>query len=246
MLRTDAIRAVLLDIEGTTSPVQFVYEVLFPYARDRVSQFLKNNWNRDEVASALQSLAADNITDIKHGAPAIRGIEGPEFLSSIAGYCLWLISQDRKSTALKAIQGLIWEQGFRSGELHGQVFADVPVALRKWHDENRLIAIYSSGSVLAQQLLFSHSQWGDLTRYITYFYDTRIGAKRDVASYRRIAADMQCEPAHCIFLSDVVEELDAAGAAAIRTALVVRDNHSIPIQRSQHSVISSFDELVFE
>lgn len=240
------IQSVVLDIEGTTTPIHFVYEVLFPYARERMRQFVDNKWREKDVADIFQTLAADNVVDLVHGAPAIHGTTGPEFLDGVNNYCLWLMSEDRKSTALKSIQGMIWEQGFRSGQLHGEVFTDVPVAFKKWHDENRVIAIYSSGSVLAQQLLFRHSRWGDLAGYITHHYDTRVGAKRDVASYRAIVARLECESCRCMFVSDVVEELDAARQAGLHTTLSIREGNTEPTHPHDHPVIHSFDELVLE
>lgn len=239
MVSTSAlrVRAILLDIEGTTSPLQFVYEVLFPYARSRMHDFLASNWHRDEVVAALPLLLKESERDVEAGAPAMT-TGAPEPWNNAAEYCLWLMSRDRKSTPLKIIQGMIWEQGFHARELQGEVFADVPEAFQGWYRDKRTIAIYSSGSVLAQKLLFQYSRFGDLSPYIAHYYDTRIGAKRNVESYRRILADMGFQGGECFFLSDVVEELDAARAADFHTALAVRDC-ALPSGNTDHPVIHS-------
>src|SRR5205085_1967152 len=155
-----------------------------------------------------------------------------------------LMDQDRKSTALKSLQGRIWEAGYKAGELRSQLFADVPRAFARWRDEQRDICIYSSGSVLAQKLLFSHTEAGDLTRFIGDYFDTNIGAKREATSYQRIAASLDCPAADLLFVSDVVAELDAARRASLQTRLCLRPgNPSQP--PSSHDIIHSFDEAFF-
>ena len=240
--RYNAIRGVLLDIEGTTSPISFVYDVLFPYARSRMRQFLEANSGQREVSMELQELNRQNAADVQEGAPNIEDSNGA-MVETAAEYCLWLMDCDRKSAPLKAIQGLIWEHGYRNGDLRGEIFADVPVALSRWHAQQRTVAIFSSGSVLAQKLLFGYTRSGNLTKYISFFYDTRTGPKYDPESYRRIAAEIRQDPGSLLFVSDVTKELAAARGAGLHTALAVRPGNP-DTASSDHPVIHSFDELI--
>jgi len=197
----------LLDIEGTTTPIAFVTDTLFPYARARLVSFLSRE-GRADVASA--------------------------FLAEM--------DRDSKSTELKALQGRIWEDGYRSGELTGTVFEDVPRAFARWQSAGTPIAIFSSGSVLAQQWLFRRSSAGDLTPFIAQYFDTEVGPKRDPASYARIAATVALPPSSITFVSDVVAELDAARAAGMQTIMSLRPgNHPQPPH--DHRVVHSFDEI---
>jgi enolase-phosphatase E1 len=152
------------------------------------------------------------------------------------------MDQDRKSTALKALQGRIWQEGYRRGELHGEVFPDVPVALKKWNDAGIDVRIYSSGSILAQQLLFSTTRYGDLTVYLKGYFDTTTGAKSDASSYATIARAFKLNPPEILFVSDVLRELDAAAAAAMQARLAVRPGNP-PQPASMYPVIRSFDEI---
>ena len=151
------------------------------------------------------------------------------------------MDRDRKSTGLKSLQGKIWEAGYRSGELRGEVYEDVPRAFARWKEQQRIIAIFSSGSVLAQRLLFAHSTAGDLTGYLQAYFDTTTGAKQEAESHRRIAEALQSQPPEILFLSDVVAELDAARLAGMQTALCVRAELSPPA--GAHPVIHAFDEV---
>ena len=165
----------------------------------------------------------------------------PEFGTG-AAYGEFLMDRDRKSTGLKLLQGLIWEEGYRSGELRGEVFDDVPDALQRWKAAGRAIKIYSSGSVHAQQLLFAHSSSGDLTPYLDGYHDTTTGPKREASSYRAIAEVFDLTGDSILFLSDVVDELDAAAQAGMRTGLLRRPgNH--PVGEHSHPVYRSFEEL---
>jgi enolase-phosphatase E1 len=238
-------RVILLDIEGTTSPIDFVYDVLFPYARHRLQAFLDKHGADDDVHADIEQLIAENARDIEQGLspPPIQTDSDEARLNTVAAYAEWLMDQDRKTTPLKSLQGRIWEAGYRAGELRSQLFADVPRAFARWHDERRDICIYSSGSVLAQKLLFSHTEAGDLTRFIRDYFDTHVGAKRDAASYRRIAASLACPPAEMLFVSDVVTELDAARDAGFATRLCIRPGNP-PQPPSSHEVIRSFDSFL--
>ena len=239
------ITTLLLDIEGTTTPISFVYDVLFPYARSRVKQFLYQHQDDPEIQAALQSLELENRAEAADDVPSLANSTRQDFVRNAAEYCLWLMSRDRKSTPLKVIQGRIWEQGFRCGELRGEVFPDVPTAFRRWNSENRRIAIYSSGSVLAQQLLFGHSKYGDLASYISFFFDTQVGPKRAMESYLHISRQLKCRDEEILFVSDVLEEIHAARQAGVQTALSIRPGNA-PINTTDVPglIIHSFDELL--
>ena len=237
---TDAgVRGILLDIEGTTTPIAFVHDVLFSYARTHASDFLTNNIRSDEVRADVSMLYEDHAMDV------VEDRNPPELtdeIESLAEYIEWLIDKDRKSTGLKSLQGKIWRQGYLDGSLKSQVFDDVAPALERWRAAGLKVSIFSSGSVLAQQLLFAHTNAGDLTKFIDGYFDTNTGKKGEAESYRRIAAEMSLEPSQIVFISDVVDELDAAEEAGMKTRLSVR--HGNPIQApTHHQVIDNFDEL---
>ncbi|HUD55991.1 MAG TPA: acireductone synthase [Terracidiphilus sp.] len=228
-------RVYLLDLEGTVAPISLVSEQLFPYARAHVAAFLKQNLGLPEVQNDLKLLAAENRAEQSEDSPTF-GIEIRNELHARA-YLLWLMDRDRKSTALKSLQGKIWKAGFEGGALKGTLFADVPEAFAHWASQGK-VAIYSSGSVEAQQLLFRHSTYGDLTPLISSYFDTRTGAKLDSASYAAIAAELSVDSAEVIFFSDVVRELDAARAAGCSTRLVVREGNA-PVEDAQgHEAVS--------
>jgi enolase-phosphatase E1 len=235
--------AIVLDVEGTTTPIAFVYDVLFPFARLHLREFLQDPANADALPDPLQRLHEEWLVDADHGPPE-GGHYGrhEEQLEWAASYVEWLMDRDRKSPALKLLQGRIWERGYRAGVLKGEVFADVPPALERWHEAGVDVAIYSSGSELAQRLIFGTTAHGDLTRFIVRFFDTAVGAKGAPASYRRIAAELGRTPDRLVFISDVTAELDAAASAGCRVILCVRPgNRQQP--RHPYASISSFDEI---
>jgi len=203
------IRAILLDIEGTTTPIAFVHEVLFSYARDHAKQFLASNADAEDIARLRE----------EHAADVNNGEQPPAELGS---YVEWLIARDRKSTVLKSLQGKIWRQGYLDGTLKAQVFPDVPLALRRWRHAGLRISIFSSGSSLAQELLFAHTEAGDLTEFIDNYFDTTVGSKQELKSYRRIAELLRLPANEVLFISDVVGELEAAQAAGMQVVLCVR------------------------
>jgi enolase-phosphatase E1 len=212
-------RGLLLDIEGTTTSIAFVYDTLFPYVRRKLPAFLSEHAADPEVAAACEVIAresgAGSLAEfLRQGAA-----DGPDALEREV---LRRMDADDKSTGLKQLQGLIWRTGYERGELRGHVYPDVPVAFAAWTAQGADIRIYSSGSVEAQRLLFAHSVAGPLDRYLRGHYDTRVGPKRSAESYRRIANDMQREPADVLFFSDIVEELAAAREAGLATVLVQR------------------------
>ena len=256
----------LLDVEGTIAPLSLTSEQLFPYARARFESFLRqgiadlehkqgaldtSDLTPDSLFHDLALLQAENHAEIDPEAPRIwphrahsaeRLDENPSAaIPEILAYIHWLMDRDRKSTALKSMQGKIWKAGFESGEIKGTLFDDVPRAFTRWSPLAK-IAIYSSGSTAAQQLLFRHSNFGDLTSFIAAYFDTRIGHKAEPASYSAIAEAMQLAPPEVCFLSDVTRELDPARAAGMETRLVCRPGNP-PVASTEHEVICSLDEI---
>ena len=234
------VRAILLDIEGTTTPIAFVHEVLFSYARTHARDFLAKNINSIEVSADVALLREEHAVDVGNGQdpPALD-----EDSDSIAAYIEWLIERDRKSTGLKSLQGKIWRQGYTDGSLKSQVYADVAPALERWRAQGSSINIFSSGSVLAQQLLFAHTEAGDLTRFIDNYFDTNVGKKGEAESYRRIAEALSLRPDEVLFISDVVAELDAATEAGMHTRLSIRPGNPPQNEAIFYGEIRSFEEL---
>jgi enolase-phosphatase E1 len=241
LLQDRAIRAVLLDVEGTTTPISFVYDVLFPFARIRLRTYLEDPAHDGVVRDVLQLLRKEWNAD----AAARRGL--PDWRDGAPGsasaYLEWLMDLDVMSPALKRLQGLIWEGGYRTGELRGEVFSDVRPAFERWRNAQVKIAIYSSGSVLAQRLLFGATRDGDLTPYIAAFFDTGVGPKRWPDSYRRIAAELDHAAADLLFVSDTPAELDAARGAGCQVLLAERPGNR-SASYSEAESIRSFDQIV--
>jgi enolase-phosphatase E1 len=243
-VRPRATGGVVLDIEGTTTPVSFVYDVLFPYARARLRQFLHEHIGGGEMEQPVSLLRAEHASDVAAGEPVPEWRDSDDVpLEALANYLEWLMDRDRKSPGLKLVQGQIWERGYEDGTLRGAVYADVLPALEHWRAAGLTIAIYSSGSVLAQRLLFANSTSGDLTRFIAHYFDTAVGPKRSSESYRRIAGAMRHQANELLFISDIEAELDAARAAGFQTLLCVRPPSVVPVV-SGSSVIQTFDEVV--
>lgn len=229
------VEAVLTDIEGTTTSISFVYEVLFPYAEARLEAYCSSPDPAPGLAAALARLRQE------HDKEADQGASVPAFGDG-APYARHLMSLDRKSTGLKLLQGLIWDQGYRSGALRSHVFPDVPPALAAWSRSGVRLRVFSSGSVQAQKLLFGHTEYGDLAPLFEGFHDTTTGPKQEPASYLAIARDFALPPPAILFLSDVRGELDAAAAAGLRTGLLVRPGNR-PAEPGGHRVHASFSEL---
>ena len=241
-------RAILLDIEGTTTPIAFVFDVLFPYIRTHLRAHLERHANAPEYEALFDRLRDEHASDQSAGEvpPPLVPVPAARRLASVASYLEWLMDRDRKSTPLKELQGRIWEDGYARGELVGEVFIDVPPALARWRARNISVGIFSSGSVRAQQLLFRHSSAGDLTEYLSYYFDTATGPKSAPDSYQRIAAAMAVPPGAFVFGSDATRELDAARAAGMHTRLAVRPGNPPAPPGRGHQVIRSFDELLNE
>jgi enolase-phosphatase E1 len=238
------IAVVLLDIEGTTTPVDFVYRTLFGYARQNLPTFLKKASGGPEVRGCLADLKAQHAIDEQaaQNPPEWLTGQGSE-IDSAARYGLWLMERDSKVGPLKALQGLIWQEGYRSGMLRGEVFPDVPVAFDRWRLQGKEISIYSSGSALAQEMLFRTTAFGDLSVGITAFFDTRIGIKTSPESYRKIASVSGHRENQFLFCSDTTRELDAARCAGMHTVLVVRSSKADE-RSAGHDAIQSFDEVL--
>lgn len=239
------ISTILLDIEGTTTPIDFVYQILFPFAHARLQGFITRHREDEEMRAIVADLFDEHAQDKSADLPPLRdsGSLDEGHIEAIVAYCQWLIEHDRKVTPLKTLQGKIWEEGYRSGELKGEVFPDVPRNLRRWHEQGKIICIYSSGSVLAQKLLFAHTEHGDLTAFIRDFFDTNVGHKTEPESYTKIAGLLRQPPSEILFISDVSAELDAAHAAGLQALLCVRPGNRPQPDSSDHATIYTFDEV---
>jgi enolase-phosphatase E1 len=242
-LESSAIRAFLLDIEGTTTPIDFVFKTLFPFAAEHVEEFLREHSSDPEIKTLVAELRSTWSGAASSGAPVWMESTPEAKIASAAAYVRWLIARDSKITPLKTLQGKIWEQGFRSGTLKGEVYPDVAPAFARWREQGRRIAIFSSGSVLAQKLLFAHSAAGDLSSHIEAYFDTTAGPKREAESYKKIVAALQLRTEQVLFISDVPAELDAARAAHLHTALSLRSGN-LPPELSSRPVIQTFDEVL--
>src|SRR5438034_772380 len=189
MLSAAGIRGILLDIEGTVTPISFVHEVLFPYARARVSDYLAAHFEGAEVMSDLARLREEHAFDVREGRepPPLLDASSEAAIDSFVSYIFWLMDRDRKSPGLKSLQGKIWEQGYANGTLTAPLYADVLPAIKKARVAGLKIAIFSSGSVFAQRLLFAHSDAGDITKLIDQYFDTSTGPKTASESYGRIS-----------------------------------------------------------
>lgn len=228
-------RSILLDIEGTTTPIAFVKDVLFPFARRNAASFLATHRDEPEVQAGLALLAKERAREREDGTP-------PGESADPLPYLFWLMDGDRKSTALKALQGRIWKGGYESGALLSEVYPDVVPALARWRGAGIDVSIFSSGSVLAQRLLFAHTNAGDLRPFLSAWFDTTTGGKREAESYTLIASELGRAPGDVLFVSDVAEELDAAGEAGMDVALCVRPGTPEPIP-SRHRVVRSLGEI---
>lgn len=227
-------RAIITDIEGTTTPIAFVKDVLFPYARAHIATFISAKRGNADVERALAEVATGIGCATTEEARLARTL-------------IEWIDADSKATALKSLQGMIWADGYAGGALHATVYPDAAVALRRWHAAGSALFVYSSGSVQAQKLLFAHSDQGSLLPLFSGYFDTAVGGKRDQASYLKIATQLQRPPAEFLFLSDVTAELDAARAAGMATCWIVRSNDISPsadeLAASTHPIANDFAQV---
>ena len=238
----DSIDVVVLDIEGTTTPIDFVHKTLFKYARLNMRDFLNKNKNSGIIKKALNEIMRtfkDNENSISN---ELVGSTGHGFsIENAAAMLNHLIDIDSKAPQLKLIEGMIWEEGYRNGRLKGEVYSDVPVFMKKWAYLGKDICIYSSGSILAQKLIFSTTKYGDLTSYITGYFDTGTGRKTDPESYGKIAASLKKDPGRILFLSDSQAEINAAASKGFRAIMVQRDGN--PDMNANPGIVSSFSEI---
>lgn len=221
------IRAIVTDIEGTTSSISFVKDVLFPYARERMGEFVRRHAHEPQIQSQLEA--------VNHLAGRAMDLE-----ESIQQLCDW-IDEDRKATPLKSLQGLIWEEGYRLAHFHGHMYPDATAGLQQWHLAGIPLYVFSSGSIKAQKLLFSHTDNGDITSLFSGYFDTTTGPKLESESYRAIANQIGVPPEGILFLSDIEGELDAAAAAGFMTYQLIRDTTMRTSDR--HRLAKSFDEI---
>ncbi len=222
------IQAIVTDIEGTTTDIRFVHQVLFPYARERLTPFLRAHQQDDDIAALLVDLRreiAQPDADIETLITVLHGF----------------MDEDRKSTVLKAIQGIIWRTGYLQADFRGHVYPEVAQQLADWHQQGLKLYVYSSGSVAAQKLLFGYSNAGDLCPLFSGYFDTHVGAKRDVSAYQKIANQLGIAPQALLFLSDIRQELDAAQLAGWHTCQLIRD---LPDNDSAHPQVNRFDQIV--
>ena len=240
----DSIQAILLDIEGTTTPIDFVFRTLFPFARQRLEKFLLEHGSAPGIREDVNALRMQHRADAAEQFNPPRWVDDSPAaeLASAAAYCAWLIDRDSKCSALKSLQGKIWQEGYRTGDLRGEVYPDVPLAMARWTRQGKIISIFSSGSILAQKLLFGSTAAGDLTGFIRAYFDTTTGPKNAPGTYLRIAEKLAIETPNILFISDVAKELDAARDAGMQTALCVRSESTERIA-STHRVVHSFEEI---
>ncbi|RQW83679.1 MAG: acireductone synthase [Methylococcus sp.] len=221
------IRAILTDIEGTTSSLSFVKDILFPYARQRLRAFIDAHGQEPAVARELTEVA--------------RLAGGALTTAEAADQLIAWIDEDRKATPLKALQGMIWETGYRQRDFFGHIYEDAARQLRAWQAAGLRLCVFSSGSVQAQKLLFAHTEFGDLTPLFYDYFDTRIGPKQEPDAYRAIAEAIGLPPGDILFLSDIEGELEAARAAGMATTRLVREDGPAPV--SHHPLARNFDEI---
>ena len=224
------IKAIVTDIEGTTSSLSFVKEVLFPYARANLADYVRNHKDEPQIKSVLEESCKEVGAELDTG-------------QSIAQLIQWL-DEDKKVTPLKSLQGLIWEAGYQKGDFSGHIYPDAAANLKAWKAKGLDLYIYSSGSVHAQKLLFAHTEYGDLTPLFSGYFDTHIGGKKEQESYCKIAKQLGIPADQILFLSDIKEELDAAKAAGFQTLWLIRDNKADP--QAEHRQINSFDLVALD
>lgn len=237
-------RALLLDIEGTVTPISFVHETLFPFARTHLRDYLLQHSTAAAVQEDMAALLREHSIDQEQGQQPPPLHVGAESVDDVVAYLIWLIDRDRKSRALKSLQGKIWEQGYRDGTLKAPLFDDVVPNLQRLRTQGIEIDIFSSGSVLAQKLLFAHTQTGNHTDLITHYFDTGVGSKVDAASYLEIARLLGLLLGEIIFVSDVARELNAAREGGMTTLLCLRPGNQPQPNSEQFQAIHDFSEIL--
>lgn len=246
-----AAKTVICDIEGTTSSISFVKDVLFPYALKHVEEYLKTHWKEDAtktVVAALREQADEDKKAEVEGVVTIPTEDSEDVIPDVVKNVEWQMSLDRKTGALKTLQGLVWAQGYKDGTIKGHVYEDVKKALEQWSEGGRKVYVYSSGSVDAQKMLFEHSEQGDLVKYVSGYYDTKIGAKQEKDSYEALLKKVETTGEDALFLTDVVAEAKAAKEAGLNVVLLDRPGNAELSEddRKEFPVISSFSDLPLE
>jgi enolase-phosphatase E1 len=221
-------RVVLTDIEGTIADIDFVRQVLFPYARQALPEFIRTHHDAPEVAVQLDAVAAE------------AGLTADDHEALIAQLQAW-IDADRKITPLKALQGMVWKAGYEQGDFTAHLYPDAHAALKAWHGAGVPLYVYSSGSIQAQRLYFAHTDFGDISVWFRGFFDTTSGGKKDAESYRRIAGEIDVEPGGMVFLSDVAEELDAAREAGLKTVQICRPGTNPTVDHPHYPDLSTLE-----
>ncbi|KAL8206386.1 UNVERIFIED_CONTAM: Enolase-phosphatase E1 [Gekko kuhli] len=269
------VTVILLDIEGTTTPIAFVKDILFPYVKDNIRDYLRKRWEDEECQQDVGLLRkqAEDDSHMDGVVPIpLETRDGEEeierVIQAVVDSVHWQMSSDRKTTALKQLQGHMWRAAYENGCVKGELFEDVVPAIRKWRERGMKIYVYSSGSVEAQKLLFEHSTEGDILENVAPSYkhilnpalfflpvetsqlfdghfDTKIGSKVDSESYQRIATSIGCSPNNILFLTDVTREADAAEEVDVHVAVVIRPGNAglTDDEKSYYRLITSFDEL---
>jgi enolase-phosphatase E1 len=226
---TDGVETILTDIEGTTSSIAFVKDVLFPYSRERLPAFIEMHADETEVQRCLRDTARD------------AGVVENDRRALVHTLLRW-IDEDRKATPLKMLQGMIWRDGYERGAYRAHLYPEVAPKLREWKAAGLRLYVYSSGSVQAQKLFFGHSEAGDLAPLFDGFFDTEIGGKRERGSYLRIAQAIGTPPNRILFLSDIEAELDAARGAGMHTTQVCRPPEHCRLD-AKHPCVSDFNAI---
>lgn len=237
-------RTVLLDIEGTTTPITFVYDALFPFARRALAGFFAEHATDARLIDIIAQLRQESDAERASGedAPAIpTDSDALTTAAAAAEFVRWQMDRDRKATGLKAVQGWIWEAGYASGELRGVVYDDVPLAMKRWVEAGDQVAIYSSGSIAAQKLIFGFSTAGDLRPWIVDYFDTTTGPKKEADSYRAIAKSLNVAAQDVVFCSDNLDEIRAADQAGMQTRLTVRPGNAA-VEEHGFTVVHDFGE----
>nr|XP_044998690.1 enolase-phosphatase E1 isoform X2 [Jaculus jaculus] len=246
------VTVILLDIEGTTTPIAFVKDILFPYVKENVKEYLQTHWEEEECQQDVSLLRKQAEEDAQlDGAVPIPAASGngeddlQQMIQAVVDNVCWQMSLDRKTTALKQLQGHMWRAAFTAGHMKAEFFADVVPAIRKWREAGRKVYVYSSGSVEAQKLLFGHSTEGDILELVDGHFDTKIGHKVESESYRKIANSIGCSTNNILFLTDVTLEASAAEEADVHVAVVVRPGNAglTDDEKTCYSLITSFSEL---
>jgi enolase-phosphatase E1 len=235
------IAGILLDIEGTTSSIAFVYDVMFPYIQTHLLDFLQAHLGREDVHEACDQIARD--AGHADYATWLGQLDREQQVAELNKHILSLMQSDVKATGLKSLQGLVWEDGFRSGQLTAHLYPDVEPALRRWHAAGIDIRIYSSGSIHAQKLFFAHTDFGDLLPLFRGHYDTTIGSKKEAVSYQKIAEQYHREPAEILFVSDAYAELEAADQAGMQVVASCRPGNPPLPKDCRFRQIESFAQI---